>query len=63
MIPNALRSCRYSQIPLPKSGDKVRAGMREFDPSVSSQSLAQLEIVSTLWAKTLHFAGFLHVYD
>jgi hypothetical protein len=35
--------------------------MREFDPSVASQSLAQLEIVSALWAKTLHLLVFLRI--
>jgi hypothetical protein len=38
-----------------------QSGTWEFDPCVVSQTFAQLEIVSVLWEKTLHFAGFLRV--
>ena len=40
------------------SGDRVRAGMREFDPSRLSQPLTRPKIVVNICAKSLQFAGY-----
>jgi hypothetical protein len=41
---------------------EIHLAISEFDPSQGSQPLSQLEIVSTLWAKSLHFKGISRIY-
>jgi hypothetical protein len=57
---NSARFSEYALISLKVLPD-FDSAIRRFDPSRPSQPLAQLEIVDILWAKTLHFTGFLRI--